>query len=65
MTRDDNGRAWRDLGGRLHRDDGPALETKSGIKYWFCHGDLVAASWDSGAWARDDWREGGGGTRRG
>ena len=31
---------WR-LGGKLHREDGPAIITHEGILLWYLYGDLV------------------------
>ena len=38
-TRFSNGRVeWRDEQGRLHREDGPALEHANGSEKWYRHG---------------------------
>jgi hypothetical protein len=31
---------WFDANGKLHRDDGPALERTSGAKSWWQHGKI-------------------------
>jgi hypothetical protein len=31
---------WR-LNGKLHREDGPAVEYADGVKYWFYHGKYI------------------------
>jgi hypothetical protein len=36
---DDSGRAWY-VNGKLHRDDGPAIEFASGDKEWYLNGKL-------------------------
>lgn len=37
---DDFGGTYFYLHGKLHREDGPALETSEGFKYWYTHGIL-------------------------
>jgi len=32
--------AWNNSAGQLHREDGPAVEWKDGVKYWFINGQL-------------------------
>ena len=45
---------WHDSDGKLHRDDGPAIEYASGRKVWYQHGlrhrdDGPAIEWPNGA----------------
>ena len=32
---------WYNLNGKLHREDGPAIEDANGDKYWFINGKLL------------------------
>ena len=36
----DGSKVWKNYQNDFHREDGPAVEYKSGIKYWFIRGKL-------------------------
>ena len=40
MKIESENKAWRNEQGRLHRDDGPAVEYADGSKYWYQNGQL-------------------------
>jgi hypothetical protein len=37
---DDKTIEWRNSDGKLHRKDGPAIESANGTKYWYVNGKL-------------------------
>jgi hypothetical protein len=41
---------WYDSDGKLHRDDGPAIEHASGAKEWFQHGNIHREDGPAGEW---------------
>lgn len=54
-TVDDEGNVEWALNGKLHRDDGPAVEYVDGSSYWFQHGRIhrdngPAIEWADGSW---------------
>jgi hypothetical protein len=54
MTTDENGnKFWTLPNGKLHRENGPAVEFTNGDKYWYINGekhreDGPAVEWDNG-----------------
>jgi len=40
MTVDRDGTKWWKLNGKLHREDGPAVEHADGYKTWYLHGKM-------------------------
>jgi len=54
MTVDEGGTKWWRLKGKLHREDGPAVEYENGYKAWFLHDkrhreDGPAVEWADGS----------------
>jgi hypothetical protein len=49
LTIDEHGvREWRGPDGKLHRDDGPAIEYQDGAADWFHHGALTKKLYPTG-----------------
>jgi len=44
---------WR-LNGKLHREDGPAIESADGSKFWYVNGELHRSDGPAREWANGD-----------
>ena len=47
---DDGSKSWY-LNGKLHREDGPAIEWADGSKYWYLNGELHREDGPASEWA--------------